>query len=89
MQLSELNETIDTLKSERDAVHDELHALLDDKSITVQEREDREREIRARIVEYNAKLWPLEMERAEITRMVQGKPRKSKTRWIAEDVTLG
>jgi len=88
MKLSDLNAQIAALKASRDAIHDQLHAVLADKSQTVLDRETKEAELRDKIRVINVDLYPMEMERAEIDRMVKGQPRKQAKSHLAEEVTL-
>ena len=89
MKLSQFNAKIDKLKTARAEQWAALHELRGQKSITVGEREKSEVSIRGKISKINAELFPMEMERAEVDRLVKGKPRKQEAPWIAEEITLG
>lgn len=89
MKLSQLKSKADDLRFQRDALHDELHALLADGSITVGALKAKEPVIRAKIREINGRLFPIDQELAEISRVVKGQPRKQAESWLDYEVTIG
>lgn len=72
MKLSEMNARVDELRAQRDGLHEQLHELLANDSITVRERNRREAELRAQIKAINEQCFPMEVVRGKTERLVKG-----------------
>tara|TARA_S200002703_G_scaffold1223_3_gene2085 strand:+ start:8596 stop:8886 length:291 start_codon:yes stop_codon:yes gene_type:complete len=72
MKLSEANARIDELRTRRDELHEMLHQLIADKSITVGDREGRESVLRSEILSINQECYPLEVVRGKTGKLLKG-----------------
>ena len=97
MNLSELHALVDGLREERDALHNELHALLADDSVPAGELRKKEAALRAKIREINEKCYPYEVVRGKTVRLLKGEKLSAEEREsfdkckaaIGEDVVIG
>ena len=72
MKLQDMKKAVASLRAERDNLHEELHALLAEDSITAGERNLRETAIRQRIKEINDECFPMEVVTGKVRKIAKG-----------------
>lgn len=72
MKLSEMKARCETIRAERDALHEDLHALLADDDISAGELRSKEAEIREKVKAINAEAYPMEVVIAKTRKVTKG-----------------
>lgn len=97
MKLSEAREQVAVARSLRDDLHEEMHGIMADDSMPQGEAKQRVAEIRAKIKDINARLYPLEVLFGKAVKLAQGKPITKEeqelidrcTKEVGEPISLG